>query len=178
MWSPCSSTLQTVMKTFADIFPTVFVVQSLSWVWLFVSPWTAAHQALLFSSISWSSLKFMSNASVMLSNYLMLWCPLLLLPSIFPSIKVFFNELALRIRCSKYWRFSFSNITSNEYSGLISFRIDWFDLLEVQGTVKSLLQHHNSKASILWHSAFFTVQLSHPYMTPFVHHSLVVKEIL
>ena len=166
------------MKTFADIFPTVFVVQSLSCVWLFVSPWTAAHQALLSSSISWSSLKFMSNASVMLSNYLMLWCPLLL-PSIFPSIKVFFNELALRIRCSKYWRFSFSNITSNEYSGLISFRIDWFDILEVQGTVKSLLQHHNLKVSILWHLAFFTVQLSHPYMTPFVDHSLVVvKKIL
>ena len=101
----------------------------------------------------------------MLSNYLMLCHPLLLLPSIFPSIRVFSNELALRIRCPKYWSFSFSIIPSNEYLRLISFRIDWFDLLAVQGTLKSLLQHHSSKASVLQCSAFFMIQLSHPYMT-------------
>ena len=99
------------------------------------------------------------------SNHLILCCPRLLLPSIFPSIRVFSNELALCIRLPKYWRFSFSIITSNEYSELISFRIDWFDLLAIQGARKSLLQHHSSKASILWHSAFLVVQLSHPFMT-------------
>ena len=107
----------------------------------------------------------MSIESVMPSNHLILCHPLLLLPSIFPSIKVFSNKSALRIRWPKYWSFSFSISPSNEYSGLISFRIDWFDLLAVQGTLKSVLQHHSSKVPILWHSAFFTAQLSHPYMT-------------
>ena len=112
-----------------------------------------------------SLLKLMSIESVMPSNHLIFCCPLLFLPSVFPSIRVFSNELALHIRWSKYWSFSFSISPSNEYSGLISFRIDWFDLLAGQGTLKSLLQHHRSKASILRHSAFFMVQLSHPYMT-------------
>ena len=116
------------------------------------------------STISQSLLKFMSIESVMPSNHLILCCPLLL-PSIFPNIRVFSNESALHIRWPKYWSFSFSISLSNGYSGLISFRIDWFDLLAVQGTLKSLLQHHSSKASILWCSAFFIVQLSHPYMT-------------
>ena len=107
----------------------------------------------------------MSIESVIPSNHLIVCRPLLLLSSIFPSIRVFSNESVLYIRWPKYWSFSFSNSPSNEYSGLISFRIDWFDLLAVQGTLKSLLQHHSSKASILWHSAFFIVQLSHPYMT-------------
>ena len=110
-------------------------------------------------------LKLMSIESVMPSNHLILCCPLILLPSVFPNIRVFSNELALHIRWPKYWSFSFSISPSNEYSGLISFRMDWFDLLAVQGTLKSHLQHHNSKASILQHSAFFIVQLSHPYMT-------------
>ena len=114
---------------------------------------------------SWSLLKFMSVESVMLSNHLILCCPLLLLPSVFPSIRVFSNELALHTRWPNYWSFSFSNSPSNEYSGLISFRTDWFDLLAVQGTLKSLFQHHSSKVSILLRSAFFTVQLSHPSMT-------------
>ena len=107
----------------------------------------------------------MSFDSVMPSNHLILCRPLLLLPSIFPSISVFFNESVLRIRWPKYWSFSFSISPSNEYPGLISFRMDWLDLLAVQGTLNSLIQHHSSKASILWHSAFFIVQLSHPYMT-------------
>ena len=111
-----------------------------------------------------SLLKFMSTESVMLSNHLILCCPLLLLPSVFPSIRVFSRELALCIRWPKYWSFSLSISPSNEYSGLISFRIDWFDLLEVQGILKSLLQHHSLKTSILPYSAFFMVQLSHPYM--------------
>ena len=128
-----------------------------------VTPWTAACLASLSFTISWSLLKLMSVESVMPSNHLILCCPLLLPPSIFPSIRVFSNESALRIRWSKHWSFSFS--PSNEYSGLISFRIDWFDCLSVQGTLKSLLQHHSSNASIFWHSAFFIVQLSHPYMT-------------
>ena len=110
-------------------------------------------------------LKFMSIELVMASNHLVLCCPLHLLPSIFPSIRVFSNEVALCIRWTEYWGFSFSISPSSEYSGLISFKIDWFDLLAVQGTLKSLLQYHNSKASILWCSAFFMVQLSHPYMT-------------
>ena len=138
---------------------------SLSCFRLFVTPWTTACQAPLSSSISQSLLKFMSIELVMLSNHRILCKPLLLLPSIFPSIRVFSNESVLCIRWPKYWSFSFSNHPSNEYSGLISFKIDWFDLLAVQGTLKSLLQHHNSKASILWCSAFFIVQLSHPYMT-------------
>ena len=114
---------------------------------------------------SWSLLKFMPIESVMPSNHLILFCPLLLPPSIFPNIRVFSNELVLPIRWSKYWSFSFGIIPSNEHSGLTSFRMDWLDLLEVQGTLKSLLQHHGSKASILWHSAFFILQLSHPDTT-------------
>ena len=114
---------------------------------------------------SWSLLKLMSIESVMPSNHLIFCCPLLLLPSIFPSIRVFSKESVLRIRWPKYCSFNFSISSSNEYSGLISFRMDWLDLLAVQGTLKSLLQHHSSKASILRCSAFFTVQLSHPYMT-------------
>ena len=113
----------------------------------------------------WSLLKLMSIESVMLSNHLILCHPLLLLPSIFPSIRVFSNESVLHIRWPKYWSFSFSIHPANEISGLISFRMDWLDLLAVQGTLKSLLQHHSSKASILWRSAFFMVQVSHPYMT-------------
>ena len=140
-------------------------VQLLSRVRLFANPWTAACQAPLSITNSWSSPKLMSIATVMPSNHLILCRPLLLLPSIFPSIRVFSNESVLHIWWPKYWSFSFSVSPSNEYSGLISFRIDWLDLLVVQGTLKSLPQHHSSKASILWHSAFFIVQLSHPYMT-------------
>ena len=134
-----------------------------------VMPWSAATQASLSITNSQSLLKLMSIESVMASNHLILSCPLLLPVSIFPSIRVFTNEAVLCIRWPKYWRFqSFSlfNISpSNEYSGLISFRMDWLDLLAVQGTLKSLLQHHSSKASILWRSAFFIDQLAHPYMT-------------
>ena len=140
------------------------VVRLLSCVWLFAIPWTAALQASLSFTIFWSLHKLMSIESVMSSNHL-IFCYPLLLPSIFPSIRVFSSELALPIRWPKYWSFSFSISPSNEYSGLISFRIDWFDLLAFQGTLKSLLQHHSSKASILRHSVFFMVQLSHPYMT-------------
>ena len=139
-------------------------VQSLSHVRLFVTPWTAAGQASLSITNSRNSLKLMSIESVMPSNHLILCHPLLLLPSIFPSIRVFSNESVLRIR-PKYWSFSFSISPSNEYSGLISFRMDWLDLLAVQGTLKSLLQYQSSKASILQRSAFFTVQRSHPHMT-------------
>ena len=127
--------------------------------------WTEACQASLPITNSWSLLKLMSKELAMPSNYLILFCPLLLLPSIFPSIRIFSNESVLYIRWPKYWSFSLSISPSNEYSRLISFRIDWLDLLPVQGTLKSLLQHHSSKASIIWHSAFFIVQLSHPYMT-------------
>ena len=137
----------------------------LSCVQLFVTPWTAARQAFLSITNSWSFLKLMSIESVMPSNHLILCHPLVLLPSIFPSIRVLSNESALCMRWPKYWSFSFNISPANEYSGLISFRVDWLDLLAVQGTLKSLLQHHSSKASILWHSAFFMVQLSHPYMT-------------
>ena len=139
-------------------------VQLLSCVRLFVTPWTVTCQASLSITNSWSLLKPLSVESVMPSNHLILCCRLLLLPSIFPSIRVFSNESTLCIRRPKYWSFSFSISPSNEYSGLISFRIDWFDFLAVQGTLKSLLQHHSSKASILQCSAFFIVQLSHPYM--------------
>ena len=132
----------------------VIVVQLLSRVRLFVTPWTAAHQASLSITNSWSLLKLMSIESMMLSNHLILCHPLLLPPSIFPSIRVFSIESAHHIRWPKYWSFSFSISPTNEYSGLISFRMDWFDLLVVQGTLKSLLQHHSSKASILWCSAF------------------------
>ena len=128
-------------------------------------PHGSQHQASLSITNSQSSLKLMTIESVMPSNHLILCYPLLLLPSIFPSIRVFSNESVLHIRWSKYWSFSFSISPCNEYSGLISFRMDWLDLLDVQGTLKSLLQHHSSKASILWCSAFFIVQLSHPYMT-------------
>ena len=138
-------------------------VQSLSCVWLFATPWTAARQASLSITNSRSLLKLMSIELVMPSNHLILCCPLLLLPSIFPSIRVFSNELALGIRWPKYWSFSFNISPSNEHPGLISFRMDcWLDL---QGNLKSLLQHHSSEASVLWCSAFFIVQLSHPYMT-------------
>ena len=148
-------------------------LQSLSWLavpllshdQLFATPWTAAPQASLSFTVSWSLLKLMSIESVMPSNHLILCHLLLLLPSIFPSIRVFSSELVLCIRWPKYWSFSFSIIPSNEYTGLISFGIDWLDLLTVQGTLKSLLQYHSSKASILWYSAFFMVQFSHPYMT-------------
>ena len=132
---------------------------------MFATLWIATHQASLSFTISWSLLKLKSIESVMPSNHLILCRPLLLLPSVFPSIRVFSTELALCIRWSNYWGFSFSITPSSEYSGLISFRIDWIDLLTVQGTLKHLLQHYSSKASILWHSAFFIVQLSHPYMT-------------
>ena len=130
------------------------VVQSLSCVWLLATPWTAACWASLSFTLSQSLLTLVSVASVMQSNHLILCHPLLLLPSIFPSIKVFSNELVLHISWSKYWSFSFGIRPSNVYYGLISFRIDWFYFLAVQGTFKSLLQHHNSKTSILWHSAF------------------------
>ena len=140
-------------------------VQSLSHVWLFATPWTAAQQASLSITNSWTLLKLTSIESVMPSNHLILCRPLLLLPSIFPSIGVFSKESVLCIRWPQYWSFSFSISPSNEYSGLISFRMDWLDLLAVQETLKILLQHHNTKPSILWWSAFFIVQLSHPYMT-------------
>ena len=143
----------------------VAAVQSLSWIRLFVTPCAAAHQASLSFTVSWSLCKFMTFESVMPSIHLILCRPLLLLPSIFPSLRVFSNESALRIRWPKYWSFSFSISPSNEHPGLISFRMDCLDLLAVQGTLKSLLQHHSSKASILRCSAFFMVQLSHPYMT-------------
>ena len=140
-------------------------VQSLSHVWLFATPWFTACQTSLFIINSQSSLKFMSIESVMPSSHLILCPSLLLLPPIPPSIRVFSNESTLRIRWPKYWSFSFSISPSNEHPGLISFRMDWLDLLAVQGTLKRLLQHHSSKAPILRHSAFFTVQLSHRYMT-------------
>ena len=141
------------------------VVQSLSHVQLFVVQWTTACHASLSITNSQNLLKLMSIELVMPSNYLILCCPLLFLPSIFPSIRVFSNESALYIRWTKYWSFSFNISPSNEHPGLISFRMDWLDLLAVQGTLKSLLQHHSSKASIFLCSAFFIVQLSQPYMT-------------
>jgi len=141
-------------------------VQLLSCVRLFVTPWIAAHQASLSITNSWSSPKLTHHLeSVMPSSHLILYCPLLLLPPIPPSIRVFSNESTLRMRWPKYWSFSFSIIPSKEHPELISFRTYWLDILAVQGTLKSLLQHHSSKASILRLSAFFTVQLSHPYMT-------------
>ena len=136
----------------------------LSHVQFFATPWTAACQASLSITNSQSLLQDMSIESVMPSNHLILCCPLLLPPSIFPSIRVFSSESVLCIRWPKYWSFSFSISPSDEYSGLISFRIDWLDLLAVQGTLKSLLQLHSSKASTHWRSASFIVQLSHPYM--------------
>ena len=140
-------------------------VQLLSHVQLFVTPWTEACQASLSITNSWSLLKLMSIESVMPSNHLILCWPLLLSPSIFPSIRIFSNESPLHIRWPKDWSFSFNINPSNEYSGLVSFRMDWLDLLAVQRTLKSLLQHHSSETSIFRRSAFFMVQLSHPYMT-------------
>ena len=140
-------------------------------VWLFATPWTTA-QASLSITNSCSLPKLMSIESEMRSNHFILCRLLLLLLSLFPSIRVFSNESALRIRWPKYWSFSFDISPSNEYSGVISFTMNWLDLLAVQGTLRSLLQHYSSKASILWHSAFFTVQISHPYMTYWKNHSL------
>ena len=140
-------------------------VQLLSHVRLFATPWTAARQASLSITNSRNLFKLMSIESVMPSSHFILCCPLLLLPSIFPSIRVFSNELGLHIMCPQYWSFSFSISPSNKYSRLISIKIDSLDLLVVQGTHKSLLQQHSSNASILWYSAFLIVQLSHPYMT-------------
>ena len=140
-------------------------VQSLSHVWLFVTPWTTEHQASLSITSSRSPPKPISIELVMPSNHLILCHPLFLLPSVFPSIRVFSNELVLCIRWPKYWSFSFNISPSNEHPGLISPRMDWLDLLAVQGTLKSLIQHCSLKASILWHSTFFMVQLSHLYMT-------------
>ena len=148
-----------------DYKPSIRSIQSLSCVQLFATPRTAARQASLSITNSQSLLKLMSIESVMPSNLLILCCPLLLLPSMFPSIRVFSSQSVLYIRCPKDWSFSFSISPFNEYSGLISFRMDRLDLLAVQGTLKRLLQHHTSKASILRCSAFFTVQLLHPYMT-------------
>ena len=153
-------------------------VQSLSPVRLFGTPWTAAHQASLSITNSRSLLKLMSIELLMPSSHLILCRPLLLLPSIFPSIRGFSNESALLIRWLKYWSFSFSITPSSEYSGLISFRMDWLDLLAVQGTLKSLPQHHSSKASILRPSAFFMVQLSHPYMTTGITIALTRRTLL
>ena len=147
-------------------------VQLLSRVWLFATPWTAACQASLSITNPYSLSKLTSIELVMPSNYLILCHPLVLLPSIFPSNRVFSNESALRIRRLKYWSFSFNINPSNENSGPISFRMDWLDLLAVPGTRKSLLQHHSSKESVLRCSAFFIVQLSHPYMTTKKNHSL------
>jgi len=167
MGSTCSTIHH--MTEMADPWKTRIVlfssVPSLSHVQLFVTPWTAAHQASLSITNSWSLLKLMSIESVMPSNRLTLCHPFLLPPSIIPTIKVFSNKSVLHIRWPKYCSFSFSISPPNEYSGLISFRMVWLDLLAVQGTLKSLLQHHSSNASILQCSAFFTVQLSHPYMT-------------
>ena len=138
------------------------VVQLLTHIWLFATAWTAAHQTSLSLTISQRLPKFMSIALVMPSNHLILWC-LLILPSISPSTRDFFNALAVHIRWSKYWSFSFSISPSNEYSGLVSLKIDWLDLLAVHGTLRSLLQNPSLKASVLWCSAFFTVQLSQTY---------------
>ena len=156
-WCSRAGTQEELLRCFSSI-------QSLSHVWLFVTPWTAAHQASLSLTYSQSLLKLMSIESGVLSNHLILCCLILLLLSIFPRIRVFSNESVFPISWPKYWSFSFSMSPSNEYSGLISFRMDWLDLLAVQGTLQSLLEHHSSKASILRRSAFFTGQLSHPYM--------------
>ena len=163
------------LKLMANLVCCSFVVQSLSHVWLFATPWTAACQASLSFPISLSLLKLMSIESVMPSSHLILCRPLLLLPPIPPSIRVFSNESVLRIRWPKDWSFGFNIRPSNEHPGLVSFRMDWFDLLAVQGTRKSLLQHHSSKASILQRSSFFTVQLSHPYMATQVSSKLQKK---
>ena len=176
-WEPflCLSLLNSLISQYITIitFILFFIllswlissVQSLSRVRLLVTPWMAARQAALSITNSRSSPKLTSIESVMPSSHLILYFSLLLLPPIPPSIRVFSNESALLIRWPKYWSFNFNISPSNEHSGLISFRMDWLDLLAVQGTLKSLLQHHSSKPSIIWHSAFFIVQLSHPYMT-------------
>ena len=148
-----------------------FCCCSLTCVRLFGTPWTAAHQASLFITDSWSLLKLLSTGSVMPSYHLILCRPLFLLPSIFPSTRIFSNVSALCIRWPKFWSFSFSISPSSEYSGLISFRLDWFDLFAVQGTLRSHIQPHILKASILWCSAFLMVQLSHSYMTMELHNS-------
>ena len=158
---PCKSALSRSLQ-FESLFHSPSVQFSRS---VFATPWIAAYQASLSITNSRSSLKLTSIEFVMPSSHLILCRPLLLLPWIRPSIRVFSNESTLRMRWPKYWSFSFSIIPSKEHPGLISFRMDWLDLLAVQETLKSLLQHHSSKASILWCSAFFTVQLSHPYMT-------------
>ena len=160
-----SHSYQGITIRVSGFYSMVSSIQSLSRVWLFATPWTAARQASLSITKCQSLLKLMSIESVMPSNHLILCCPLLLPPSILPSIRVFSNESVLCIRWPKYWNFSLNISPSNEYSGLIFFRMDWLELLAVQGTLKSLLQHHSSKTSILQHSAFFIVQLSHPYMT-------------
>ena len=147
-------------------------VQSLSHVRLFATQWTAVSQASLSITYSLSSLKLMSIELVMPSYHLIFCRPLLFPPSNFPSIRVFSNVWVLPIRLPKYWSLGFSISPSNEHPGLISFRMDWLDLLVVQGTLKSLLQHHSSKASTLWHKVFFIVQLSHPYMTTGTNHSI------
>ena len=157
---PSSIAHHPALSTHSVFYSIVDVVQSPSHFQLFVAPWTEACQVSLSLTISQSVPKFVLIVSVMLSSHLILWCPLLLLPSIFPSIRDFSNELSVHIGWPKYWSFSFSISSSSEYSRLISFRIDWLDLLAVQRTLKSLLQHHSSKASILWRSAFFMVQLS------------------
>ena len=167
-WIPTHKILNSVVpwdfKLFVSPYIYIDSLQLLSRVWLPVIPWTAAHQASLSITNSRSSPKLMSIDLVMPSNHLILCCPLLLLPSIFPNIRVFSNESALHIRWPKYWSFSFNISPSHEHPGLISFRMDKLDLLAVQGTL-SLLQHHSSKASILWCSAVLTVQLSHPSMS-------------
>ena len=172
--SPCSGLGTSFQREYChqgmtiEMFMTIKMfssVQSFGCVRLFATPWTAACQASLSITNSWSLLKLTFIESVMPSNHLILCHPLLLLPSTFPSIRVFSKGSVLHIRWPKCWSFSFSISPSNEYSGLISFRIDWLDLLAAQGTLKSLLQHDSSKASILWHSAFFTIQLLHPYVT-------------
>ena len=155
----CESPQKQISKAYNYL---ISSVQSLSRVRLFATPWIAAHQASLSITVSRSSLKLTSIESVMPSSHLILCRPLLLLPPFPPSVRVFSNESTLHMRWPKYWSFSFSIIPSKEQPGLISFRVDWLDLLAVQGTLKSLLQHHSSKASILQHLAFFTVQLSHP----------------
>ena len=162
---PCTVSGTHLGWHFGDVSIQFSSVQLLSHVWLFATPWTAAHQASLSITNSQSPPKPMSIELVMPSNHLLLCHPLLLLPPIFPRSLVFSNESALRIRWPKYWSFSFNISPSNEHPGLISFRMDWLDLLAVQGTLKSFLQHHTSKASILQRPAFFIVQLLHPCMT-------------
>ena len=161
----CFNSISIILKLFLLKLRQIRSDQSLSCVQLFATPWITARQASLSITNSQSSLRLTSIESVMPSSHLILCRPLLLLPPIPPSIRVFSNESTLHIRWPKYWSFSFSIIPSKEIPGLISFRMDWLDLFAIQGTLKSLLQHHSSKASILWRSAFFTVQLLYPYMT-------------